>query len=121
MGDIKLFRTAVGAVTELHGQSVVIEKTLQTLLEKHLDAFLGVTFLASEYVTGKRCGRDAAPGLGALDLLTGSASRCQETGDVDEAQRLSERHGQVRGLLLRWRPVPRRDGCRGDAPRQNAG
>lgn len=56
MGDIKLFRTGIGGVTELHGQSVVIEKTLQTLLEKHLDAFLGVTFLASEYVTGKTHG-----------------------------------------------------------------
>jgi hypothetical protein len=56
MGDIKLFRTAAGAVAELHGQSVVIEKTLQTLLENHLDGFLGVTFLASEYVTGKTHG-----------------------------------------------------------------
>lgn len=56
MGDIKLFQTAAGSVTELVGKSVVIEKTLQTLMEKHLEAFLGVRFLASEYTTGKTHG-----------------------------------------------------------------
>ena len=56
MSDIKLFRTGGGSVIELKGESVVIEKTLQTLIEKDLDAFLGVTFLASEYTTGKKHG-----------------------------------------------------------------
>jgi predicted transport protein len=32
---------------------VDIEKSLQSLMEQHLDSFLGVRFLASEYVTGK--------------------------------------------------------------------
>lgn len=56
MGDIKLFRLATTGVAELNGKTVVIEKTLQTLMEQNLDAFLGVTLLASEYVTGKTHG-----------------------------------------------------------------
>ena len=56
VGDIKLFRTDPKGVSELEGKSVVIEKTLQTLMEKNLEAFLGVTFLASEYTTGKSHG-----------------------------------------------------------------
>ena len=53
MSDIKLFRIANGSVGELTGSSVALEKSLQNLMEKHLDAFLGVRFLASEYSTGK--------------------------------------------------------------------
>jgi predicted transport protein len=53
VGDIKLFRHGPSGVTELEGKSVVVEKTLQTLMEKNLDAFLGVRLLASEYSTGK--------------------------------------------------------------------
>lgn len=56
MGDIKLFRVAAGGVTQLEGKSVVVEKTLQTLMEHNLEAFLGVRFLASEYGTGKAHG-----------------------------------------------------------------
>lgn len=52
MGDIKLFQLADQGVQQLEGKSVVIEKTLQTLMEKHLDAFLGVRLLGSEYSTG---------------------------------------------------------------------
>jgi len=44
LGDIKLFRVAQPGVAELEGKSVVIEKTLQTMMEKNLEAFLGVTF-----------------------------------------------------------------------------
>ena len=53
MGDIKLFRLADKGVQQLEGKSVVIEKTLQTLMENHLEAFLGVRLLASEHSTGK--------------------------------------------------------------------
>ncbi|MFN8517813.1 MAG: DUF5655 domain-containing protein [Chloroflexota bacterium] len=53
MGDIKLFRTTPQGAAELEGKSVVIEKTLQTLMERNLEAFLGVRFLASEHSTGK--------------------------------------------------------------------
>lgn len=43
-------------VTELPAESVAVEKSLQTLIEKHLQAFLDVRFLASEYGTGKTHG-----------------------------------------------------------------
>jgi len=56
MSDIKLFRVQGNKVTELDGQSVAVEKSLQTLIEGHLDAFLGVRLLASEYTTGKTHG-----------------------------------------------------------------
>lgn len=56
MSDIKLFRTNGEFVTQLEGQSVALEKSLQTLVEKHLDVFLGIRFLATEYLTGKTHG-----------------------------------------------------------------
>ena len=56
MSDIKLFRVASSSVTELEGQSVAVEKSLQALMERHLEGFLGVRFLASEYSTGKTHG-----------------------------------------------------------------
>ena len=56
MSDIKLFRTEGQAATELQGQSIGLEKSLQVLMEKNLQTFLGVTFLASEYATGKTHG-----------------------------------------------------------------
>lgn len=54
MGDIKLFRLNGDSVDELEGQAITIEKSLQLLFERHLETFLGVRFLASEYTTGKR-------------------------------------------------------------------
>jgi predicted transport protein len=51
MSDLKLFRTAGGTVDELPGGAVALEKSLQTLFEKNLEALLGVRFLASELVT----------------------------------------------------------------------
>jgi hypothetical protein len=56
VSDIKLFRTTPSEVTELASSSVAVEKSLQSLMEQHLDAFLGVRFLASEYSTGKTHG-----------------------------------------------------------------
>jgi len=53
MSDIKLFRLSSDAVVEVRAQSAIVEKSLQTLIERHLHAFLGVQFLASEYSTGK--------------------------------------------------------------------
>jgi predicted transport protein len=54
MTDIQLFRLhGAGTVTELAGQAAPLEKTLQTLIEGQMETFLGVRFLASEYVTGK--------------------------------------------------------------------
>jgi RecB family endonuclease NucS len=56
MSDIKLFRIASDSVHELSGTSVALEMSLQSLIERHLEAFLGVRFLASEYTTGKTHG-----------------------------------------------------------------
>lgn len=56
MSDIKLFRTVGQSVTQLEGRSVALEKSLQKLIETHLDVFLGIRFLATEYSTGKTHG-----------------------------------------------------------------
>ena len=54
MSDLKLFKTDGSSVTELRGHSVAVEKSLQDLIEKDLEIFLSVRFLASEYSTGQR-------------------------------------------------------------------
>lgn len=56
MSDIKLFKIQQDGVRELEGRSASVEKSLQSQMEAHLDAFLGVRFLASEYSTGKTHG-----------------------------------------------------------------
>ena len=48
MSDVKLFRMGSAEVEELSGQSVPIEKSLQTLFEKNLEALLDT----SEHSTG---------------------------------------------------------------------
>jgi len=53
MSDIRLFKVQESKVIELEGQSVSVEKSLQNLIESHLDEFLDVRFLASEHSTGK--------------------------------------------------------------------
>lgn len=69
MSDIKLFQISTNKVTELEGKSVTIEKSLQTLIEKHLETFLGVTFLATEYATGVKHG-------GRIDTLGIDENNC---------------------------------------------
>lgn len=54
MADIKLFRLDSPHPEELEATSAQLEKSLQRLIERHLDVFLGVRFLASEYTTGKK-------------------------------------------------------------------
>lgn len=54
MGDIKLFSIADGNCIEYKGKSMTIEKSLQTLMEKHLEELLGIKFLATEFVTGRK-------------------------------------------------------------------
>jgi predicted transport protein len=51
MSDIKLYRVGSGKVDELAGATDTIEKSLQTLFERNLEALLGVRFLASEFTT----------------------------------------------------------------------
>ncbi|QNN25100.1 DUF91 domain-containing protein [Planctomycetales bacterium ZRK34] len=53
MSDVKLFRVSSGDAEELVGRAVRLEKKLQVLIEKHLETFLHVRFVASEYSTGK--------------------------------------------------------------------
>lgn len=49
MSDIKLFRYSP-KVSELKAEGVLLEKELQTVIEKNMQDFFGVTFLESEYV-----------------------------------------------------------------------
>lgn len=56
MSDIKLFRINSDSVQELASESVRLERDLQRLIERHLDDFLGVRFLETEYSTGKTHG-----------------------------------------------------------------
>ena len=62
MSDLKLFNVSAGHVSELVGGSVALERSLQTLMEENLEAFLGVRFLASEFSTTK-------PDPGRIDTL----------------------------------------------------
>ncbi|WP_369068362.1 DUF5655 domain-containing protein [Kineococcus terrestris] len=56
MSDLKLFAIDATGAHELKGTAMPLEKSLQALLEKHMEAFFGVRFLASEYSTGKKHG-----------------------------------------------------------------
>jgi predicted transport protein len=53
MSDIKLFQINHNSVNVIDGKSMAVEKSLQNLLEKHLEEFLGVRFIHTEYSTGK--------------------------------------------------------------------
>lgn len=52
MSDIKLFRIGEASASEIPGKSFLVEKSLQKLFEKHLNALLGVRFLKTEHSTG---------------------------------------------------------------------
>lgn len=54
MGDLKLFKLDNKKAVEIEGSSVTLEKSLQNLIEKNLETFLGVRFLDSEHSTGKK-------------------------------------------------------------------
>ncbi|HEX9775100.1 MAG TPA: DUF5655 domain-containing protein [Actinomycetota bacterium] len=56
MSDLKLFQINGGRAAELQGEAVALERSLQTLMENNLEAFLGVRFLESEYSTGPKHG-----------------------------------------------------------------
>ncbi|OGU55082.1 MAG: DUF91 domain-containing protein, partial [Ignavibacteria bacterium RBG_13_36_8] len=53
----------------LEGKSVQIEKSLQTIIERNLEAFLGVRFLETEYGTGPKHG-------GRIDTLGIDENNC---------------------------------------------
>ena len=50
MADIKLFEIGNGT-KEYKGENVALEKELQNIIEKNMNTFFGVKFLASEYST----------------------------------------------------------------------
>ena len=53
MSDIKLFSINGQSAQELEAKTAVLEKDLQKHVEQHMEALLGVRFLATEYSTGK--------------------------------------------------------------------
>lgn len=70
MSDVKLFKLhPTGRAIELPGEAVSVERSLQTLIERDSETFLGVTFLASEYSTGKTHG-------GRIDTLAIDEDDC---------------------------------------------
>lgn len=69
MSDLKLFRLGGADVCEVHGTSLALEKSLQTLIEQNLETFLGVRFLASEFSTGRDHG-------GRMDTLGIDENSC---------------------------------------------
>src|SRR3984957_6819002 len=69
LADINLFQLQSDSARELRAESVDIEKSLQSLMEQHLESFLGVRFVATEYVTGKAHG-------GRIDTLGLDDNNC---------------------------------------------
>lgn len=69
MSDLKLFRINAGTALEVQGSSLALEKSLQSLIENNLEAFLGVRFLASEFSTGREHG-------GRMDTLGIDENAC---------------------------------------------
>lgn len=69
MSDLKLFELDGDQVRELRGESVAVEKSLQTLIERHLTDFLKLRLIASEYSTGKTHG-------GRIDTLALDENNC---------------------------------------------
>ena len=56
MTDIKLFALGDDSATEIPGRAMALEKSLQTLIERNLEAVLGIRMLESEYSTGPKHG-----------------------------------------------------------------
>ena len=69
MADIRLFHLQSDTARELRAESVDIEKSLQSLMEQHLESFLGVRLIATEYVTGRAHG-------GRIDTLGLDDNNC---------------------------------------------
>lgn len=69
MSDIKLYKLGESGANEVTGQSVALEKSLQSLIEFNLETLLGVRFLASEFVTDRDHG-------GRMDTLGIDENNC---------------------------------------------
>lgn len=80
MNDLKLFRVADGQAAEIPGAGVALERHLQTLIERNMEAMLGIRFLASEYSTGSR---DSPPEGGSIhSASTRTATRSSLSTNV---------------------------------------
>lgn len=100
MSDIKLFHLTTSGPVEIAGTSAVLEKSLQRLIEQHLEAFLGVRFLATEYSTGKDHG-------GRMDTLGIDENGCPV---IIEYKRSSNENVINQGLFyLDWLMDHRKD------------
>lgn len=53
MSDIKLFRFTSKGAEELPGRTALVERDLHDLMERHMECFLGMRFVAHEYSTGR--------------------------------------------------------------------
>ena len=89
MSDIRVFFVNGKCVTEIEEQSVGLEKSLQTLIEKNLETFVGVRWLASEYPTGKTGGR--------IDTLGVDENDCPV---IIEYKRRSTRTSSIKGFFI---------------------
>lgn len=56
MSEIKLFSLKDNTASEIQSHTILLEKSLQIIIENNLDKILGVQFLQSEYSTGKTHG-----------------------------------------------------------------
>ena len=93
MCDIKLFRRQNDTVVELSSRDATVEKWLQSLIEGHMETFLGVRFLATEYITGKVHG-------GRIDSLGIDENNCPV---IIEYKRRSDENVINQGLFyLDW-------------------
>ena len=53
MSDIKLFQFSADDAHPLPSHTAPLERELHNLMQKHMECFLGIRFVASEYGTGK--------------------------------------------------------------------
>lgn len=74
MSDIKLFRTVGQSVTQLEGRSVALEKSLEKLIETHLDAFLEIR-RRRIFVASPMCGNGSESSL-AVPRAVGASKSC---------------------------------------------
>lgn len=69
MSDIKLFQFSADDAHPLPSHTAPLEKELHNLMQKHMECFLGIRFVASEYSTGKNHG-------GRIDSLGLDENNC---------------------------------------------
>ena len=52
--DIKLFELTAESATEIPGEATAVEKSLHRLIERNMEAMLGIRLLGTEYSTGQK-------------------------------------------------------------------